>query len=226
MGKVRNELIAKLWNGVDPFGGAPLLAPDATGYSTSQHRYLTEAVEQVRPRIIIEVGVWKGLSGLVIGRKARQENLDCAIIAVDTWLGNSEHWTNRVLRTTVTRRYGYPTTFHTFISNVIHDRQAYQFVPLPLDSVNAAEVLKHYDVSADLIHIDAGHDYTSVMTDLRTWWPLLREGGVLVGDDYYTDGNWPGVKHAFDEFFESVEHDAGKCRVHKSAAASRRLSDE
>ena len=35
-----------------------------------------------------------------------------------------------------------------------------------------------------LVHIDAAHDYASVSEDIRAWWPLLRPGGTLLGDDF------------------------------------------
>jgi len=54
---------------------------------------------------------------------------------------------------------------------------------LPLDSVNAAEILCINGVCVDLIHIDGGHDFRSVVTDLTVWWPRLRGGGILIGDD-------------------------------------------
>mmetsp|Transcript_98930 Transcript_98930/g.317216 ORF Transcript_98930/g.317216 Transcript_98930/m.317216 type:complete len:335 (+) Transcript_98930:98-1102(+) len=37
--------------------------------------------------------------------------------------------------------------------------------------------------SLHFVYIDARHDYASVLADLRAWWPLLRRGGVLAGDD-------------------------------------------
>jgi hypothetical protein len=36
----------------------------------------------------------------------------------------------------------------------------------------------------DFMYIDAGHDYPNVMKDLRVWWPKLRVGGMMAGDDF------------------------------------------
>ncbi|HQT47821.1 MAG TPA: class I SAM-dependent methyltransferase, partial [Acidocella sp.] len=93
-------------------------------------------------------------------------------------------------------------------------------VPLPLDSLNANETLRHFGLAPDVLHIDAGHDYRAVSTDIAVWWPLLRPGGVMVGDDYMQA--WPEVKRAFDdfearEFGGAVEHEAGKCIFQKPA---------
>jgi hypothetical protein len=52
---------------------------------------------------------------------------------------------------------------------------------------------------ADLVFIDAAHDYDNVRQDIRAWWPVVRAGGVLAGHDY--QHKFPGVMRAVaDEF--------------------------
>lgn len=36
----------------------------------------------------------------------------------------------------------------------------------------------------DFIYLDARHDWMGVRVDLEDWWPLLRPGGVIAGDDF------------------------------------------
>lgn len=43
------------------------------------------------------------------------------------------------------------------------------------------------DNSVDFIYVDARHDYCGVMEDIEAWWPKLRPGGVMAGDDYLTE---------------------------------------
>jgi hypothetical protein len=222
MTATRDELITSIWDGNDPFAGADVLPWDGLGYTTSQHRYLAEAVEDMRPRIIIEIGVWKGVSTMLMARRAKELGLDCAVIAVDTWLGSAEHMTGVNTKKGFPRLNGYPQVYFTFLSNcILYNVQDY-VVPLPLDSVNAHEVIGHHKIEADLIHIDAGHDYRSVKSDIEAWWPMLRPNGLLLGDDYYVgETPWPGVRRAFDEAFGSaLEHDGGKCRVRKPIDAA------
>lgn len=38
----------------------------------------------------------------------------------------------------------------------------------------------------DWIYIDAMHDYKNVRDDLEEWWPKLRDGGIISGDDFYS----------------------------------------
>merc|ERR1712107_279263 len=40
------------------------------------------------------------------------------------------------------------------------------------------------DETLDLIFIDAGHNECAVRQDLEAWWPKLKRGGLVAGDDY------------------------------------------
>jgi len=55
--------------------------------------------------------------------------------------------------------------------------------------------LYHYAVQ----HIDASHDYTNVMADIKAWYPKIKFGGTMSGDDYCS--GWQGVVDAVDEYF-------------------------
>lgn len=218
MTSTRHELVQKLWNGLDPFGRDPdPTAVDFQGWA-SDHRYLREAIRERKPRVVVEVGVWKGGSVLTMADEVRTLHIDAAIIAVDTWLGSCEHWVTWSWFESLRMGGGYPALYHTFASNVLERRLQDFVVPLPLDSVNASALLRHHKVGIDVLHIDAGHDFHSVMNDLRVWWQLLNEGGILIGDDYHPWGDtWPEVRQAFHAFFGSdeIENVGGKCRIRK-----------
>lgn len=51
--------------------------------------------------------------------------------------------------------------------------------------MRSVEAAKALDVMADLINIDAAHDYKSVKEDILAWYPHLKEGGIMCGDDWY-----------------------------------------
>lgn len=69
---------------------------------------------------------------------------------------------------------------------------------LRCSSLNAATWMRIHDVSVDFAYIDACHDYEAVMDDVATWYPRVRAGGVLAGDDF--DTGHPGVMQAVTEF--------------------------
>ncbi len=80
-------------------------------------------------------------------------------------------------------RHGYPKLQRTIMANMLACDVADYVIPLPLDLVNAANMLAESGALADLIHLDAGHDFRSVTSDLSEWWPRLLEGRVKIGDD-------------------------------------------
>ncbi len=57
------------------------------------------------------------------------------------------------------------------------------------------------DNSLDWVYIDGDHHYSAVKADLQLWYPKVRPGGLLTGDDMET-GRWWGddVARAVTEF--------------------------
>jgi hypothetical protein len=215
----RQDVLDMIWGGKDPFWEKSLFAGrvDFQGWG-SEHAYLLRAIDEVQPRTIVEVGVWKGGSTMSMATHLKQRGLDGVVIAVDTWLGSWDHWLQPTWFEHLRFEGGYPTLYKTFAANVIERNLTNYVVPLPLDSVNAAVLAKAKAIRPQVIHIDAGHDYDAVMSDLRLWWPLLEPGGVLIGDDYHATGDvWPGVRQAFQDFFKTtaIENAASKCYIAK-----------
>ena len=57
------------------------------------------------------------------------------------------------------------------------------------------------DRSFDWVYIDGNHRYEFVQADLEAWWPKVKAGGIVAGDDYRNGGWWEGgVKRAVDKF--------------------------
>ncbi len=218
----KQDLLGRLWRGRDPFEGLPpkLYAGDLQGWN-SDHSYLRRVVDQLRPTLVVEVGVWKGCSVITLADQMKQAGCDGVVLAVDTWLGSWDHWLVADHFDEMGFQNGYPTLFWRFMANVVNTGVQDHVVPLPLDSLNAFQVLSRIGVSIDALHIDAGHDYLAVQKDLESWWSLLRPGGVLIADDYFDDENkaWPEVKQAVDDFVAqrglAFEHDRGKAWIAK-----------
>ena len=154
----------------------------------------------MRPKIVVEMGVWKGASTLVMAKTMQDLDLDGVVIAVDTWLGAWDHWLDDAWFADLGIEVGRPKLQHKFMANVLSLDLQDLVVPLPLDSLNAVRVLAAHQLTADIVHLDGAHDYASVTADLNAWWPIIRAGGVLIGDDYNLNGVWPDVRRSFDEF--------------------------
>lgn len=47
------------------------------------------------------------------------------------------------------------------------------------------DAVKHFkDNYFDFIYIDADHTYSACLRDIKDWYPKVKKGGVLLGDDY------------------------------------------
>ncbi len=220
--RVRDEIMQKLYAGVDPFAGFPsgLYQADVQGWN-SQHEFLATAIEVGRPRIIVEIGVWKGGSTMFMAEKLRSMGLDAVVIAVDTWLGSWDHWVKPEIRRELGFVNGYPQFFYKFLNNVKANGLESYVVPLPLDSLNAYHTMKTLNIVPDIVHIDAGHDYRAVKLDIDIWWPHLAAGGFLIGDDYQP-GVWPEVCRAFNEF--AAEYGDGTVVNHNNKCVFRKAT--
>jgi SAM-dependent methyltransferase len=60
---------------------------------------------------------------------------------------------------------------------------------------------------ADIVFIDALHDYEHVKQDIALWWPKVRVGGILSLHDF--NHKWPGVERAIAEAFDLMHVGVG-----------------
>jgi len=171
---------------------------DLQGWS-SQKKIFSDVITSTKPNLIIEVGTWKGASAAHMLQLCKRLELDTKIICVDTWLGSNDVlWTNPNYRASLNLVGGYPTIFKQFVFNMKKMELMDSVFPLPMTSSAAYFLLKGFNVQADLIYIDAGHEHDEVLLDLNYYYQLLRSGGVMFGDDY--SRSWPGVVSAVNKF--------------------------
>ncbi|HXZ47240.1 MAG TPA: class I SAM-dependent methyltransferase [Pseudolabrys sp.] len=183
-------------------GYGSVLPLDLKGWH-STHETFIDLIVKNRPSVVFDVGVWKGGSTIFMANLLKENGITGAIVAIDTFLGSPEHWD----RTTpdgnlIMRRAGRPLLYEQFLTNVLRVGMHDLIVPFPQTSDNAAIILSRLGIRADLIHIDAAHEYDAVMRDIRAYWELLEPGGYLLGDDYAE--RWPDVVRAANEFAESI----------------------
>lgn len=200
-------------------GFQPLPSVDTQGWN-SRHPVFRKEMEALRPTAIIEVGTWKGASAIHMARLARILRLDAAILCVDTWLGGDRAYVEHSYIDDTLPRGGRLRLLDIFMTNVLSAGLQNVIYPMPSTSADAAESLRFMGVTADLIYVDAAHTEPEVAADLENYWPVLRPGGVMIGDDYVAE-NWPGVVMAADAFAArhglSLEEANGKFVVRKPA---------
>ena len=70
-------------------------------------------------------------------------------------------------------------------------------------SAEACELFE--DKSLDFVFIDAIHLYENVKEDISLWFPKVKDGGILAGDDFTS--HFPGVIRAVKESFPETLND-------------------
>jgi|694.fasta_scaffold128813_3 hypothetical protein len=202
MEKVRNIIHGSH----DPYAGFEPMPPDIQGWASTSEAF-KQCIDKIKPKLIVEVGTWKGASAIYMSSLCMEHGSDFEIVCVDTFLGSVEHWT------TITEFIkkeslinGRPNVYNQFLSNVISVGLQNNITPFPIDSVNGALTLSHFDVKADMVYIDAGHDYDSVVADLILYKDIVRPGGLLLGDDWFHGPIKQAVSDALGEV-HTLSHD-------------------
>ena len=204
MEKVRDKIYSPDYS---PYTGLyPVLELQVRGWASTGVAF-DIAIDEVNPKLIVEVGTWKGASAINMANICLQKGSDFEIVCIDTFLGSVEHWTDAdptLLKPNL--KNGRPNIYEQFLSNVIHSGLTDHITPFPIDSINGGLVLKKLGVLADLIYIDAGHEYESVSADLKLYKDIVRPGGVLLGDDWFHGPIKDAVRDVLGDV-ETLSHD-------------------
>lgn len=195
---VAGKIMSKLYNDVDIFADFKPMPKDLQGWG-SQHPVFEFAMSTWRPRIYVEVGCWKGASAIHAAKLMKKHDIDGVVLTIDTWLGGEEHFGRGDLH----RNAGYPQLYYQFLANCVHENCHDRIVPIPTTSHIGSVVLKRNEIYADIVYLDASHEYQDVVADLESYSLLLSPSGIIIGDDYHW--TWPGVVRAVQEF--SQKHD-------------------
>lgn len=123
----------------------------------------------------VEVGVYKGdLSQCILS------NWDGTLYMVDTWRPMDDYYDKSMSE-----------TLFFNLNETIDKTKEYQDRGLILRMTSEQASNLFADNSLDFVYIDANHSYEYVMEDLRLWYPKLKKGGYLMGDDYLGyDKDW------------------------------------
>lgn len=154
---------------------------------------MVSSAREPRQHIFVEVGSWKGKSTAFMATEILNSKRDIMFYAVDTWRGSIEHYdkTNSAYEPLLLN----DELYGDFIKNTFSVHKA--IFPIRMESERAAKLFA--DESIDFVMIDAAHDYDNVLLDIKSWYPKLRKGGTIAGDDL----DWEGTRKAVDEFFNT-----------------------
>lgn len=140
----------------------------------------------------VELGSWTGKSAayciVELYNQKKLKEFHC----VDTWKGSED--TNQKDFEIVKKN----KLFDVFKNNLKPVENLY--TTHKMMSWEAAKYFK--EESVNFVYIDADHRYESVLKDLEAWWPKIKPGYYIGGDDY-TKGH-PGVQKATTDFFKKI----------------------
>ena len=153
---------------------------DAPGWFHHGAKIL-ELLEMHKPKVCVELGTFLGASAIPVARSVKRwgGTLTC----VDTWQG--DHGAASTA----------PWLLVACVRNLIEAGLGPHIRLIPARSFDAALA---WQGPIDYLYIDADHTYEGCAADLWSWFPYVRKGGLIVGDDYDAP-LFPGVRRAWDE---------------------------
>ncbi len=165
------------------------------GWHSPQESHLyNEMVRALNSGTIVEVGVFGGASLLGVIESCQQT--DSHIYGVDPWdkiiIANGMPMP-KDQQTTYRERI---KKIRLNLENIIQCEKYDTHATLIHDfSVNAA--LQFGTESVDVVFIDGDHSYDAVLEDMSAWFPTIKQGGTMWGDDY---GGWESVRMAVKDY--------------------------
>lgn len=182
----------------DPYAGFPYREWSGVWYSDKGacQPIFKEAIHLANPGIIVEVGSFVGESAIHMAKCLQEEKLEAVILCVDTWGGGIDHWEK--VPEKLRFWFGRPSLFYQFMGNVCdHSVQGY-ILPIAMDSINGARLLKLKGIVPNMVYVDGSHEAGDVLRDMGTYWNLIPKGGVMLSDDV---GPWfPEVENDWYHF--------------------------
>lgn len=99
-----------------------------------------------------------------------------------------------------------------FIENVLNTESYSRIKFIRELSENAVDKIPN---DVDFVYIDGNHSYRFVKIDIESYYPKVKSGGVIGGDDY-NYSRFPGVTKAVDEFIKkkNLKLNTEKYKIH------------
>lgn len=167
---------------------------DVPGFFDSDLAYKLAVDTFPEGSVFVEIGSWMGKSASCLGQLIKDSKKSIKVYAVDTFEGSEEHV--ELIKDIEDHSSSLLKLFKTYTSLCgVSD------IVTPIQGASLDVVSKFKDESIDFIFIDASHDYENVLADITAWYPKLKPGGIIAGDDYAPC--WGGVIEAVNEYFKN-----------------------
>lgn len=139
------------------------------------------AVQAKARSAIVEIGSWKGRS-----TKALALATDGIVVAVDHWLGSEGERATSYKEAADRGQLGMLAVFMTNLNVELEAGKVLPIVGKSSDILGDVRtvLLARGIQRIDMLFIDGDHSYASVKSDIETYVPLVKPGGLICGHDY------------------------------------------
>ena len=133
--------------------------------------------------MVLEIGSWAGGSTVTFAEVIKKYNGGRGkVIAVDAWRNfhGSEHIekkSHRVMEQALSQGKIFDLFWHNVVS------AGYENIVIPCRGWSRDVLPFVRDESADMVFIDGSHFYSDVLNDLKESSRIVKDGGILCGDD-------------------------------------------
>lgn len=198
---VRNRILDVFFGGADPFcdftnilGIRPDWSYPYTSITMELAYYVIDTVSKSKSfaGFFVEVGSFKGGSADQISEAISTSGIadKTALLCIDPFTGDKQQWANwNGLRKWLLFRQGAPRIFDQFMVNMIDHERYRTVVPMAATSAVGLRAIKLLQQShklpfVDALYLDASHEADETLIELRMAWEIVREGGIVFGDDW------------------------------------------
>lgn len=156
------------------------------GYSRYINFYNVVVEHAQDDAVFVEVGSFLGQSTAALAQLIRNSKKNIKLYAVD--LFELSDFSDEPHAQVIQEHGGdfYAAFKHNLQSSNVLD----SVTPIKASSLEAASQFE--DRSISFLMIDASHKYSDVVDDIEAWYPKVKLGGIIAGDDY----DWGSVKSA------------------------------
>ncbi len=136
---------------------------------------------------ILEIGPFMGRSTSYLATNIINSGKKVHLYALDTFTGSSEH-ANLDIGTNY---------YDIFLKNCQRFIDKGILTPIKSRSDEANTLARFGEKHFQGIIVDGAHEYEAVMDDILNWWPKLKDGGSMVGDDMSLSSVQQAVQDTF-----------------------------